>query len=185
MTIEAHEHYQKRSLRNKCVITSSQGPKILSIPLKKGKHNQQLITQVAISYDEPWETKHLRSLKTAYQSAPFFDHYFAEVESLYQDPGKYLFDFNWKILNYFLHLFELPLPSKSNGYERRVCGFDARGSVTPRSFDQIRLPPYNHVFEDRHGYLSNLSILDLLFCLGPEASVYLQQAAAAVNLPPH
>ncbi|NND31982.1 MAG: hypothetical protein HKN76_05275 [Saprospiraceae bacterium] len=180
VTIEAHEHYQKRSLRNKCIITSAQGPLVLSVPLKKGKHNQQLITDVAIAYDEPWKEKHLRSLKTAYQSAPFFDHYFPEIRNLYADPGEYLFAFNWFVLDFLLTVFQLPKPSRTTQYEKITAGIDLRGVITPRTFDKIHVPAYSQVFEDRLGYISNPSILDLLFCLGPEASVYFNKAIASI-----
>ena len=79
--LEAHEHYQKRSFRNKTELLSAQGRHTLTIPLQKGKHQQQPIQEVKIAYHEPWQALHIKTLQTCYQSAPFYDHYRAEINT--------------------------------------------------------------------------------------------------------
>lgn len=171
--LEKHENYQKRSFRNKFIIAGANGPLTLTIPLKKGKHQGQLITDVLIAYDEPWQKKHLWTIMTAYQSAPYFEFYYVNIEKLYVQASKYLFDFDWIIIEYFCQLLDIDPPTFTLQYQNSAQQ-DLRGKMTPKNYFEFLVPPYNQVFEDRHGYLNNLSILDLLFCLGPESSVYLK-----------
>lgn len=173
MVIEKHENYQKRSFRNKCVITNAYGPQTLTVPLKKGKHERQPITEVQIAYDEPWQKNHLAAIKTAYSSAPYFEYYYPSIEQLYHSAEDPLFEFNWSILEYFTRTLQLPVPTTSETYSRTPTAIDFRGRLNPRNYQDNTLPKYNQVFEDRHGYLPNLSILDLIFCKGPEAGGYL------------
>lgn len=177
VVIEKKENYQKRSFRNKCIIASASGPLTLSVPLKKGKHERQIITDVLIAYDEPWKNMHLSSIKTAYHSSPFFDYYFPHIEQLYNNSGKYLFEFNWSILSCFAKILDLPKVECTTSYQKELLSGDMRGILTPNNYQQIILPKYNQVFEDRCGYLTNLSIIDLLFCCGPEAHQYLKSSS--------
>ena len=173
--IEKFETYQKRSLRNKCIIAHAQGTQILTVPLKKGKHEQQMITDVTIAYDEPWQKTHLAGIKTAYGSAPYFDHYFPRIEKLYACAGESLFQFNVDIIQYFISSLRLPALQYTASFNRPGEEDDKRGQVTPANYDVVKLPAYSQVFEDRLGYLPNLSILDLIFCRGPEATSYLSR----------
>lgn len=83
ISIEAHEHYQKGSYRNRCHIATSQGVHPLSVPLKKGKNAQMPIKEVQIAYDVNWQRLHWQSLKTAYGSAPFWEHYAPVLEPFF------------------------------------------------------------------------------------------------------
>lgn len=172
--IEKFENYQKRSFRNKCIIAGPQGIHTLTVPLKKGKHQQQTITEVKIAYDEPWQKKHLATIRAAYGKAPFFAHYYPRIEQWYADAGEFLFDLNISIMRNLagvLHLTDLKF---TESYEKNPSAIDLRGRLKLKDFGMIPLPHYSQVFEDRYGYLSNLSIMDLLFCYGPETSRYLQ-----------
>lgn len=173
LVIERHENYQKRSFRNKCIIATADGPQTLTVPLRRGKHEQQKITDVKIAYDEPWQRNHLSALHTAYRNAPFFDYYFSKIQELYANSGEFLFEFNWQILLYFTSQVGFPNATCTEDFEKKVTCADFRGIITPRNYAQYLVPKYNQVFEDRHGYLNNLSILDVLFCLGPETSQHL------------
>ncbi|MEZ4949950.1 MAG: WbqC family protein [Saprospiraceae bacterium] len=73
--LEGSENYSKGGFRNRCMIATSLGAKRLSIPLQKGKNNQTSIKEVKIAYDQDWQTQHWRSIKTAYNSAPYFEFY--------------------------------------------------------------------------------------------------------------
>ena len=180
--IEKQENYQKRSFRNKCIIANASGPQILSIPLKKGKHQRQAITEVRIAYDEPWQRFHLSSIRTAYRNAPFFDYYFPHIIQLYNYSGPYLFEFNWSILKHFIKILDLPEPTHTTSYQQTPKEVDMRGILNPRNYQQTSLPRYNQVFEDRCGYLPNLSIIDLLFCCGPETTSYLSSCSSSIDL---
>jgi len=176
IVLEQHEHYQKRSFRNKCMIANAQGIQALTVPLKGGKHQQQPILDVQIAYDEPWVKNHLRSIVAAYSNSPYFEHYFPQIEALYTSAGTSLFTFNLAIINYFQRVFQTKEILLSQSYEKDTLLDDRRGHNTLKNHKQL-VPNirYNQVFEDRHPFIPNLSILDLLFCTGPAASHYLQE----------
>ena len=105
--IEQHENYQKGSYRNRCHIAVANGLLRLSIPLQKGKNEQQNIRDVKIAYDENWQMQHWRSIQSAYSNSPFFEHYAFYFESFYQRSYTYLFDFNWALLEQALSILGL------------------------------------------------------------------------------
>ena len=150
---------------------------MLTVPLKKGKHQQLSIEDVQISYDEDWQKQHLASFKSAYGNAPFFDHYFEIIQDLYENPGDQLYPFNWTFISKICSLLNLQLPTESNVWQRDFSGVDLRDNWNIKNYTSPTLPHYNQLFEDKYGYLPNLCILDLLFCKGPEARSFLQSTA--------
>jgi len=177
--IEAHENYQKRGFRNRCIIDSAQGPLALSIPLQKGKNERKPIRDVTMSYDTDWKRLHLRSIKSSYGSAPYFDHIYPDLISLYRNPSKFLFDFNINIIEWVIKFIELEIKLElTSFYEVKPSDadlIDGRNKLRPGNYTDINpnLPPYSQVFEEKHGYLANLSILDLIFCTGKASLTYL------------
>lgn len=155
LVVEACEHYQKGSFRNRCHIAGPNGVQRLSIPLKKGKHNQMPIREVRIAYDEPWQVRHWRSIRTAYGNAPFFEHYADDLAPYYEKRYTFLFDLNLELLRLILQ--------QKLGWQGEIA--------LSTSYIMAELPDtlplrYPQVFEDKHGFLPDLSILDLLFCCG-------------------
>ncbi len=182
--IEQGENYQKGSYRNRCFIASSYGLLRLSIPLLKGKHQRMPIREVRIDHRERWAKNHLESLATAYGSAPFFHEYFELFEPLYRKQPEFLFDFNLEMLQIIVNALRIPCTIQlSSTYERNPapeCA-DLRWAISPKE-NQHRPDhngwnpiPYPQVFEERHGFLPDLSIFDMLFCLGPESILNLTQ----------
>ena len=180
--IEAKEHYVKRSYRNRCHIAGANGMMRLSIPLKKGKNEQLPISQVAIAYEENWQSHHWQSIRSAYGNAPFFDFYADEMEALYKEQPLYLFDWNQKIMDFILNqLGFTPLVGCTDKYYLEVPEgiLDFRNSILPKNhrlnedhhFKPVR---YSQVFIEKNGFLPNLSIIDLLFCKGPESLLILE-----------
>ncbi len=100
--LEACEHYQKGSLRNRAYIAGPNGLQLLSIPLLKGKHQQTPIREVRTANHEPWQRQHWRSIKTAYGNAPYFEHYADELAAYYEKPIQFLFDFNKDLIEFIL-----------------------------------------------------------------------------------
>lgn len=173
--IEAHDNYQKGSYRNRCHLSGSHGLIRLSIPLSKGKHQQMPSKDVLIDDSQNWQVQHWRTIQSAYGKSPFFEFYSDELKVLYTNKVSHLFDWNLELLhwmkeqlniqtNILLTTEYLPeYPDKS----------DLRTSFSPKQQEGLNLKPYPQVFEDRFGFIPNLSILDLLFCMGPEAPYYL------------
>lgn len=156
LVVEAHEHYQKGSLRNRCHIAGPNGVQRLSIPLEKGKHQQVPIREVRIAYDENWQRQHWRSISTAYGNAPYYEHYAEDLAPFYEKRFVFLFDYNLDLLTFILQK-KLAWPG-----EIRISEF----YEAPAAVEYGMTRRYPQVFEEKHGFLPDLSVLDLLFCCG-------------------
>jgi hypothetical protein len=175
--LESQEHYQKRTYRNRSHIASANGILRLTVPLKKGKNEQQPITEVAIAYDEGWQRQHWNSIVSAYQNAPYFDFYAPYLQPYFERTFPLLFDFSRSIVEKLIELLQIEVILKSTRSYSKNPGeeiTDFRGEIHPRKAPAADLPAYVQVFMEKHGFLPNLSILDLLFCTGPQASLMLE-----------
>jgi len=188
VALDAAEHYQKGSLRNRCHIAGPNGPQRLSIPLLKGKHQQTPIREVRIAYDEPWQRQHWRSLQAAYGNAPFYEHYADDIRPFYERRWEFLFDYNLDFLTLILKnklgwSGEFVFQTEYYPVGTWPQWTDLRGSIGgglnefPAWFAPAR---YAQVFEERSGFLPNLSVLDLLLCCGKTGGEVLAQP---FNLP--
>jgi len=180
VVFEQWEHYQKRSYRNRCHIATSRGIQRLSVPLQKGKNRQLPIREVRIAYDQPWQKELEHTLRSAYHRAPFFEEYAPPLLDTLRQRHDFLFDLNLQLLEQLIGFLGIKTevfftagfsPTAPPGWT------DLRNSIHP--FHPAEDPGfhpahYNQVFEDRHGFSPNLSIIDLLFCTGPEAHGVLQ-----------
>ena len=178
IVIEACEHYQKGSYRNRCHIGGHNGVQRLSIPLLKGKHQQTPIRDVRLSDAENWQRLHWRSIATAYGNAPYFEHYEAALSAIYQKKHHFLFDFNLECLQWLLAQWKMTANIQfTETYEHHYPPPMTDARKTIRLADSIQRPPrYGQVFEDRHGFLPNLFALDLLFCCGKNGIDILKNA---------
>lgn len=183
--IEAHEHYAKRSYRNRCHIGGANGPLRLSIPLQQGKNEQQPIREVRIAQGHNWQHQHWQSIQSAYGKTPFFEHYAPELQPFFQREWTFLFDLNLELLHWALDTLGLP-PHALSFTERYLPDppaqiQDLHDRINPRSKAGedpcFNSRPYVQPFREKFGFLPNLSILDLLFCTGPEAPLILQASA--------
>lgn len=192
VVLEANEHFQKGSYRNRCHIAGPNGVQRLSIPLQKGKHQQTPIRDVRIAYDEAWQVLHWRSILTAYGSAPYFEHYINEFAPFFEKKYTFLFDFNLELLQLLiqktgwsgtLRLSDVFAP------QNITLPDDFRDSMSPKIRPPAWFSParYPQVFAERHGFLPDLSALDLLFCCGKRAGEVLSDSLiqkANENPPP-
>lgn len=172
--IEMHENYQKRSWRNRYQILSSQGPEMMSIPLVKGKNEKQPVSEVLIAYDEPWVTRQLQTLRSAYGKSPYFEDIFPDIESILQKKHRYLCDLDmestlWALQKLFAATDKIVHTTEYHKmYESTE---DCRNEKA--AFLVYSQKHYAQVWEERFGFVEDLSIIDLLFCTGPEAGYYL------------
>ncbi|MFN0013989.1 MAG: WbqC family protein [Saprospiraceae bacterium] len=180
--LEACEHYQKGSYRNRCHIAGPNGLQRLSVPLLKGKHQQTPIREVRIDPNQTWQRAHWRSICTAYGNAPYFEHYAGEVVRFFEKPYTFLFDLNLESTQFLLAkagwagdvcLTEtyagLAVPNPATDSGQGVV--DLRRRISPNATEpgEFLSPlPYPQVFQERHGFLPDLSALDLLFCAGKQ-----------------
>lgn len=183
LSIQTNENYQKRSLRNSCNILTANGVINLSIPLKAGKNNNKPINSVLISYDTPWKKLHKRTIDTAYKRSAYYEHYKEVIENALNYQTEFLFDFNYQILLLLRRTLKLPLiisysEKFDDDYLQTVNKFADK--TTSLELCQI-CTPYPQVFEYKFGFIPGLSILDLLFCLGPQTGDYLYDLGGRIH----
>ncbi len=177
LVIEACENYQKRSFRNRAYIAGAGGVQRLSIPLEKGKNHRTPVKEVRLSNAYDWRSQHRHALRSAYGRAPFFEHFMPELEDLFFNQKiKFLLDFNIALLERIIHWLDMDVPVvKSEVFETHPNGMDLRNRFLPgEANDKESFPPYYQVFSDKNGFISGLSIVDLIFNVGPEAVSYLK-----------
>jgi WbqC-like protein family len=182
--LEQKEHYSKGSYRNRCYIAGANSVQLLSIPLVKGKNEQQPIRDTRIAYDMPWQIQHWRSIQSAYGNSPYFEHYEDGLAPFYRKKYHFLFDFNYDLLLWLTTKLQLGISFRlTKEYQTTPVADtdDWRNGIHPKPQRQ-RVDPvfkaayYPQPFEDRHGFLSNLSILDLIFCTGPQAGMIINNS---------
>jgi len=182
--IEQCEHYHKQSYRNRCLIAAANGTMFLSIPVEN-KNNQD-IRSVRMQDMSSWRHRHWISIVSAYQSSPYFEYYQDDLLPFFERPcSPFLFDFNEALRQKVCDLLDLhPTISFSEDFEKNDCSrpdyYDLREAIHPKK-DSSKLPgyrpePYIQVFGQNSKFQPELSILDLLFNMGPEALLTLQKS---------
>ena len=180
IVFDQYEYYEKMSFRSRCRIVGAEGPIDLSVPLLKGRDQRSIMKDVRISGLQPWQDRHWKTIVSCYSRSPWFEFYRDELEGLYKKPFVYLLDWNLACFEWTLGVLKMTVPvSLSEDYRKEYDGLewvDWRGKILPKNSqkegDPMDTPPlkYQQVFEDRIGFIPNLSILDLLFCEGKRAA---------------
>jgi hypothetical protein len=172
---ENSENFQKQSYRNRATIHSPNGKLDLTVPVVKGAKSHTLVKDVKISYDFQWQRWHLMSLQTSYRSSAYFEYYEDELNVFYEKKWDFLFDYNEEMLNLLLKFLKLKIQfTYVHEFEKSYSDLiDFRDSIHPKKTSIDNSKPYFQVFEDRNGFLPNLSIVDLLFSQGPQSVKYL------------
>lgn len=174
---ELHETYPKQTCRNHCEIAGPNGRQKLTVPVIKPSGNRTKTREVIISYDLPWQKAHLRSITTAYNKSPYLLFYMDHFLPLFEKKYKLLTDLNRDILERTFRILEITAEiTFTETYEKEPEGVkDLRtGLVAKHRAAGQKLPSYTQPFSERYGFVENLSALDLIFCLGPEAKTYLR-----------
>lgn len=179
LKVEQFETYPKQSYRNRCNILTANGLQALIVPVIKNSGVKTLSKDIKISYETPWQQLHWRSLKTAYSGSPFFLYYQDELQEFYKTKAVFLMDMNETIINLINSMMEWEVKIERTAYfefpnEVSVLE-DKRYSLSPKDSQKLGLESYIQVFSDQFPFVENLSILDLIFNLGPEAESYLMK----------
>lgn len=176
---EIWDNYQKQTYRNRCYICTDQGKLLLSVPIihAGGMHGRQLYKDVLLDNSYPWQRQHWRTLQTAYRSSPFFEFYEDDFVPLFQNQSRFLLDHNLKASEVICNCLQIAMPKvTSERYEMQVKTLvDGRFLVKSKNESIKPQDHYVQVFADRHGFVPNASILDLLFNEGPNALIYLMR----------
>ena len=183
ITFEKEDNFQKQTYRNRMFIYGANGKLLLNIPTKhnKKKGNKTSYFTTEIENIEAWQKQHWKSIVSAYKSSPFFEYYEDEIKDVFFTPQVSLYQLNINIFKILCDCIELDITIKyTDSYikenETKNCA-DLRKLVLAKKEAPIQLEKYTQVFDDKHGYISNLSILDLLFSEGPNTLNYLEQQA--------
>lgn len=174
--IEAKGNFQKQSYRTRMKIATSTGDLVLIVPIlhRKDKTERQQYYDVKIENKFHWQRDHWRSLKIAYQTSPYFEYYEDEFEHLYHTTYDSLIDFNNACHVVIMECLQLEItPILTEEFFKNPEQLDYRHLVQAKKEPDYPLPAYHQLFNENHGYLPNLTILDLLFNLGPSAQDYL------------
>lgn len=183
--MEGCENYQKQSYRNRCRFYAADGVQTLSVPVVHENGTYQLpIREIKIDYSTPWLIRTQRAIVSAYETSAYFDYYKDDLFSLMDSRPQLLFDLDMALTRFFLEKVGIQadiritqdfIPSGSNEY-----GEDLREVIHPKRDNDILKKlqlekPYFQVFAQKYGFISNLSIMDLLFNEGPESILYLKK----------
>lgn len=175
---EVHDNYQKQTYRNRYHICTDQGLLKLTIPIRHigGSNGRQKYKGVEIENSYPWQKQHWKTLQTAYRTSPFFEFYEDELAPIFEQPFKHLMDFNWRSIQFLCESLQIPIPIlKTESFQLKIeSGLDGRFLINAKKNLHHPQEPYNQVFSDRHGFIPNVSALDLLFNEGPNALSYLK-----------
>ncbi|MBR5216174.1 MAG: WbqC family protein [Bacteroidales bacterium] len=173
-SIELFETYQKQSCRTRTNVMTANGIQTLTIPVIKTNGNHTLTKDIEISYKESWQQIHLRCLESAYRKSAYFDYYFPYFEKIYKQKFNTLVELNEFCLKTILKIMKVKKDySYTTDFEKIVDENDYRISLS-KGTNKIEMKPYYQVFADRHGFIPNLSIVDLLFNEGPNSINNLQ-----------
>ena len=173
--LEIFENFIKQSPRSRFNIYGPNGIQTLGVLLEQ-KSTQIPIKDIKLSYDEPWPNNHLKALKTAYSSSPFYEYFEADMIHFYSKKRKFLVEFNLgslELVNRFLNL-QLNFQT-TNEYVAEPEATDFRTLSKKDVFERNSMMTYNQVFMDQgNPFIPNLSILDLIFNEGPAAVLHLK-----------
>ncbi len=182
--LDIYETYRKMSFRNRCIIAGAQGVISLSVPLLEGRNQNIPMSEVLISDKENWQSRHFKSMQSAYKRSPFFEFYEQELSEIYKRPSSRLVEWNLICLNWVkaklgwsaeFRFPETTIPFQAAGYD------DRRNLLLPKNYSRWNPVKYRQVFQERTGFFPNLSILDLLFNTGKEAGDLLRKSNIATQ----
>ena len=190
--IEAKENYQKQSYRNRCRFYAADGVQALSFPvIHEGGTHKLPIDRIKVDYSTPWLVQHQRAIVSAYRTSAYFEYYQDELFDVMDRRPERLIDLNMSILRFFLdktgiaadlRLTEEYMPADVSGSVRvdgKVLCEDLRERIHPKRHNDVLSElglekPYFQVFSQKYGFLSDLSVMDLLFNEGPDSILYLK-----------
>ncbi|SEQ74312.1 WbqC-like protein family protein [Hyunsoonleella jejuensis] len=173
---EMEDNFVKQTYRNRTYIYGANGKMLLNIPVIYSQKNRQKYKDVKIFNEEKWQLHHWKSLLSAYHTSPFFEYYEDDLKPLFFEETEYLMDFNLKCFEIVCDCLQLGVSvSKTSSFEKEINDtLDLRHLVNAKKETSQNFDAYTQVFANKHGFIPNLSILDLLFNEGSNTLNYLE-----------
>lgn len=175
ITFEMEDNFQKQTNRNRMYIYSPNGIQMLNIPIKHNKTAHQKFKDVRIENDFDWRKNHFKSLEAAYRTSPFFEYFEDDIRALFEKKHEFMMDLNFQTFDLVTECLGVRFAiEKTTEYFHDVEGLTDFRQLANGKKDTTVFEPYTQVFDDKHGFINNLSILDLLFNEGRYAMDYLK-----------
>ena len=176
VTLEMEDNFQKQTNRNRMYIYSPNGIQLLNIPIKHSKNTHQKIQDVKLETAFDWQKQHFKSLEAAYRTSPFFEYFEDDLMPIFTKKHTFLMDLNLQTMELVSKCLGMDFnPQKTTEYFHEVPDHEDFRYLINGKKDTTQLETYTQVFEEKHGFLNNLSILDLLFNEGRYAKDYLKR----------
>jgi hypothetical protein len=177
IVFEMEDNFQKQTNRNRTYIYSPNGIQLLNIPVKHSAESHQKTKDIKIETDFDWQKQHFKSLEAAYRSSPFFEYFEDDIRPIFEKKYDFLMDLNFETMDFVSKSLRMKFE-----YETTTEYFQEVDSNTILDFriladgkkDSSQFEPYTQVFDDKYGFLNNLSVLDLIFNEGKYALDYLK-----------
>ena len=175
LIFEIEDNFQKQTYRNRCYIYGANGKLLLNIPVSHPKSVKKIKTKDILVENSDWQKQHYKSLTSAYNHSPFFEFYKDDLQKIFSKKYTYLLDVNLDSYTFIMDALELPKEyTLSKTYEETKLN-DFRNLADSKKKVEISSLPYIQMFDQKFGFLKNLSILDLLFMEGPNSITYLEK----------
>ncbi|QIH39626.1 WbqC family protein [Flavobacterium sp. Sr18] len=177
ITFEIEDNFQKQTNRNRTYIYSPNGIQLLNIPVKHSKESHQKTKDIRIETDFDWQKQHFKSLEAAYRNSPFFEFFEDDIRPLFEKKHDFLLDLNFEALAILSKCLRMKIDYKTtteyfHDVDTAIIT-DVRALVNGKK-DLSLFENYTQVFDDKYGFINNLSVLDLLFNEGKYAAEYLK-----------
>ena len=175
ISIEREENYLKQTYRNRCYILSAHGPQFLSVPVYLGSLHKTPIKDIKIDYSKRWQQVHLRAITASYNSSPYYEFYFENVEKIILHNHQFLLDLNMELTMAVLEILKIRKILSYTTYFEPVMNnkCDFRYKISPKNKSLFCVKKYSRVFSTGKDCIPGLSIMDLIFNMGPVAIDYL------------
>lgn len=168
--IEQYENFERTTFRNRLIIAGPNDLITLSIPLKGGRNQKNIMKDLMISYEEKWQVQHWKTIESCYRRSPYFEYYADDIRSLFEKKHSFLIDYNIECLEKINQLIQVKKDIQlTHEFIKNPADtiLDLRSSISVDNYSTFQnLPNYIQVFQERNGFKNNLSILDMLFCVG-------------------
>lgn len=177
LIFEIEDNFQKQTNRNRTYIYSPNGIQLLNIPIKHSKLNRQKTKEIRIENDFDWQKQHFKSLESAYRSSPFFEYFEDDIRPIFEKKQDFLLDLNFKTLEVISKCLRMKFNFETTTeffQETDPNEFLDFRFLTNGKKDSSVFEAYPQVFDDKHGFINNLSVLDLLFNEGKFTVDYLR-----------
>lgn len=173
--IEREENYLKQTYRNRCYVLSAHGPQLLSVPVYLGSLHKTPVKDIRIDYSKRWQQVHLRALMASYNSSPYFEYYFENIEKIISKNHDFILDLNTELTESVLKILKFEKRISFTTIFEPVGNLesDFRYNISPKEESLFASKEYFQVFNNSGSFIPRLSILDLVFNMGPDAVHYL------------